>query len=98
MDRVNVFHSLIERILHEIFFQVGAQQTGMPVIGVDHIRLEIDVMQHGKRRFGKIGKAFRVVIVAIQFFPFKIILIVNKINGNAVLYQFLYTQILVAPG
>ena len=98
VDRVNVFHPLKVGILHEIFFQVGAQQAGMPVVGMNHVRFEIDVMQHGQRRFGKIGKPFRIIVVAVQFISFKIVFIVNEIHGDAVLHQLFHTQILVAPG
>ena len=97
MDRINIFQPLIERVLHKIFFQIGAQQPRVPVIAVDHVRTESDIRQHSQHRFGKKAKPLRIILVSVQLIPHKIIFVVDEIYRDPVLHQFLYTHILIAP-
>ena len=77
--------------------QIHRNQRGVPIVCVHDVRVEVDVVEHLHRSLGEEGKALGIVIVAIQIVPFKIILIIQKVIGHALVYCLEYAAVLVAP-
>ena len=64
----------------ELGVQVNRDQTGLPVVAVDDLRVQLQPVHAGQHRLGKIGKALAVVIEAVDAVPAEVILVVYKVD------------------
>ena len=77
---------------------VNRNQSGLPVVGMNQIRFEIQIRQHFQRRTGQECKTLCVIIVAIQTRTLEVILVVDQIVNHAANLCLEHTAILTAPG
>ena len=78
--------------------QINRHQRGVPIVGMDDVRVKVDVVEHLHRRLGEEGEALRVVVVAVQIVPLKVILVVQEVVDNPLMAGFENAAILVSPG
>ena len=64
---------------------------------MNNIGLEINIRDYLKNGTGKESKSFRIVIVSVDCGTLEIILVVNKIIDNAVIFCFKNSAILTSP-
>ena len=77
--------------------QVDGGQRGLPVVAVDDVRLKVGVEQHLQNGAGKEGEPFAVVIEAVQAAALEVILVVDKVEGDAVVFRLEQAAVLAAP-
>lgn len=97
MDRIDQLHILIKGIVAKVFFKEDPHQARMPVVAVDDIGLKIDGGQHGQDGAAEISKPFGVIAVAVEIVPLKIPFVVDKIDGDPVLFYRFDAVIELAP-
>lgn len=76
---------------------VDRDESRLPVIRMDDVGLEVDVRDYLKYRAGEERKTLRVVIVTIDAVALEIILVVDKIEYNAVYLRLEDAAVLPAP-
>ncbi|MPN58215.1 hypothetical protein SDC9_205918 [bioreactor metagenome] len=69
----------------------------MPVMAMDNVRFKINPGQTFQHCLGKIGIALGIVIMTVQPRPFKIVFIVYKVKGHALIVQFFNAAVLLPP-
>ncbi|MNC17648.1 hypothetical protein D3C75_655360 [compost metagenome] len=87
----------VKRIVAVMRLQQQRNHCGMPVMAMQHIRLEIksfQTLQHGtvEKR-----KPLSIVQIAVNAIPSKIIFVIDKVNGDAVIDNPFNAAILIAP-
>ena len=98
MDRHNRLNIPIKIIIIKNIFQIYRNQTGLPVMTMDNIRMEANCRETGKRCFTKERKLFQIPKTAfISLISGKIVFIIHKIKGYAVQLHLQNTYILVLP-
>ena len=98
MNSVYRSHIAIELILPELSFQKYRNQTCLPIMTMNNIRLESDFRQNCQDSFGKISKFLRILInLPVRCRSRKIILIVNEIKCDTIFFPFINTCILGTP-
>ena len=78
--------------------QIDGSQGGLPVIGVDHIGVPVQVgggLHHGT---GEEGETLGVVIVAVETGALEVVLVIHEIIGHAVPLELKDAAIGRAPG
>ncbi len=98
VDGVNGLHILIERILRILNLEQGRNHAGLPVVAVDDIGLEIKMHKRVDDR--AVEEAETLVFVAAQTIDVgtaEIILVIDKVEGYALILKALDAAILTAP-
>ena len=98
VDGIDRFDALITGAIGVKQAVIHRNQRRLPIVGVDHIRLKADQLDHLQHRAGKEGESLRVVIMAVEAGTLKIILVVQQIVDDAVVLGLKHTAILAAPG
>ena len=80
------------------FLQKYGNQSGLPVVTVQDVRLEIDMLQDLQNGLTEERETLRVIKVAVQAFATEIILIVQEIIGYTVRLRGKDTAVLRSPG
>ena len=83
------FHSAEKLSLTESLLHINRNQTGLPVMTMNHIRLKTDYRKSGKNRFGKIciSLYFPDGRITVNLGPAKIVFIINKVIMNTVHFR-----------
>ena len=80
---------------------MGGQQHGyrrrMPVMAVQHIGYEADIGQHLEDGAAVKGESLAVVIVTVQAPALKVIFVVDKVIGHALVLELFHATVLTAP-
>ncbi|MNW59642.1 hypothetical protein D3C74_375720 [compost metagenome] len=87
----------VKRIMPVMGLQQHRNHCGMPVMAMQHIRLEIKSFQTLQHRPVEKRKALTIVHVAVNAIPPKIIFVIDKVYGNTVIYLPFNAAILVTP-
>ena len=66
--------------------QIDHRQRALPVVRVKDIREEVDCPHHLEDRSAEECESFAVVIASVEFLALEIIFVVEKIEGDTVLY------------
>ena len=77
---------------------IHRDKSGLPVVRVNNIRLEVDILQHFEHCSVEEYKSFTVIVEAVKTVTREIILVVDEIIGYAVPFRFKDAAILFAPG
>ena len=70
-----------------VILQINGDKGGLPVIAVNHIRPEIQMVQHFHNGPGEKAEAFSVIRAAVQLRAAEILLVIQKIPRDTVLFQ-----------
>ena len=98
VDGVHRLHILIERELRVLNLEQRRDHAGLPVVAVDHVGLEVEVNQRVDHR--AIEEAEALVFVAAQTIDVgtaEIILVIDKVEGHALILKALDAAILTTP-
>ena len=79
MDGVDGLDPVIELYPAILFPQEHGNQSSVPVVGVDHVRPEVDVLETFQNGLGEIGRPLTVIIVAIGVVAIEVVLVVKEI-------------------
>ena len=77
---------------------INGDQGGLPIVGVENIRLEVDVLEHFENRAGEEGEPLRVVVMPVEAGALEIILVVQQIIDDPVVLGLEDAAILPPPG
>ena len=78
--------------------QQSRHHTALPVVGMDHVRLEIQQGQSIQRTTAEKAEALVLVTAqAIDIGASEIVLVVHEVPGNAVLFQLFNAAVLPTP-
>ena len=77
--------------------EVHRRERGLPVVAVDDVGLEIGVEQHLEDGARKESEALAVVVEAVQAAALEVILVVDKVVGDAVVLGLEQAAVLAAP-
>ena len=83
---------------HAVILQVNGDQSGLPVIAVDHVGPELEVGQHPHHSPGEEAEALSVIHVAIEVRAVEILLIIQEVPRHAVPLQGEQAAVAVTPG
>ena len=100
LDIVDGEHGLdvfIERTGREHQIVVDRDQSGLPVVAVDDVRLPVEVGQHFEHCLGVVREALCVVVLAVDLTAREVILVVDEVEGHAVRLIAENAAVLVAP-
>ena len=101
LDVVDGDHSLDGAVAvfpHTVVLQVDGDQGGLPVVAVNDLGPEFEVVQHPHHGPGKESEALAVVGLAVEGTPVEVLLVVQEVPGHAVLLQGEEAAVIVPPG
>ena len=78
--------------------QVDHAQSGLPVVCMENVRNKILPCSHFHSRFAEVGVPLAVIIVPVEHISLEIVLVVQKIKGDSLIFQHIDTAILIPPG
>ena len=81
-----------------VILQINGNQGRLPVIAVDHIRPELQMVQHLHHGPGEEAEALSVIYITVELGPVKILLVIQEIPGHAVLFHGKQAAVGVPPG
>ena len=77
---------------------VYGHQSGLPVVSVYDIRMEIRDFHGGEHSAAEICETLAVVVIAVESVPLEVIFIVDEIIHRPVLFQLEQADVLISPG
>ena len=77
--------------------EIDGHQRRLPVVAVDHIRHPVQTGHQIHHRLAEKGKAFAVVVLAVQAAPAEIVLVVHEIPRHATVLHDEQSAVLVPP-
>ena len=80
-----------------VILQINGDKGGLPVVAVNHIRPEIQMVQHFHNGPGEKAEAFSVIRAAVQLRAAEILLVIQKIPDDAPILQREQAAVLMPP-
>ncbi len=97
MDGEHGFHAAVKLFVGIEDAEIDRDQRRLPVVGMDDVRLEVDVGQHLQRGAGKEREPLRVVVVPVEAVPLEIVLVVDQVHNHAAGVRLEHAAVLPAP-
>ena len=97
MDGVDGLDPVIELHPPVLLPQEHGDQGSVPVIGVDDVRVEVDVLQALEHRLREVRHALAVVPVAVGAVPVEVVLVVQEVVADLAQLQGKHAAVLHAP-
>ena len=97
VDGQNRADGAAARLPHAVILQVDGDQGGLPVVAVDHVRPEVQMLQHPHHGAGEKAEALPVVHIAVQIRAAEVLLVIQKIPRHAVLFHGKQAAVCVPP-
>src|SRR5690554_5165185 len=97
MDGKQSGYVLIRLQMPILGFQQNGYHTGLPVMAMKNIRYEAEMGYGFQHSPAEKGKAFRFIVIPIKSLALKIILIINQIISNPVVFGFFNAAELIFP-